>query len=281
MFITDAQVHIWGPSTSERPWPADGAARTHRVPPIDADELIGEMDAAGVNRTVLVPPSWEGDYNDLVLAAAAKYPDRFGVMGRLNLRDPSAVDLRHWNDSPGMLGVRLTFHVDTTLADADWFWPAAADAGLPVMVFNPGHTPEVGDVARRFPELRIVLDHLNLSTSAISEEDIAAAIEPLLPLAELDNVAVKVSALPCAIEESYPFPSLTSHVRRVVDAFGAERCMWGSDLSRLPCPYPDWVNAMAEGLGCLTPEETEWVMGRAVSSWLDWPAPDEAQAKRK
>ncbi|HVB05740.1 MAG TPA: amidohydrolase family protein [Acidimicrobiales bacterium] len=273
MFITDAQIHIWGPDSAERPWPEGGAARTHRVPPLDAEEVIAAMDEAGVDRTVLVPPSWEGDRNDLALDAARDYPDRFAVMGRLNARDSAGVDLARWNEQPGMLGVRLTFHVDTAIADADWLWSEASEASLPVMVFAPGQTPEIGEVARRYPGLRLIIDHCNLATTAGAGE-IAAALDPLIPLAELANVAAKVSALPCAIEgEGYPFASLAPHVRRVVDAFGAERCAWGSDLSRLPCPYVDWKRAMAEGLGVLSADEVEWVMGRTIAEWLDWPEP--------
>jgi L-fuconolactonase len=81
MFIVDAQVHIWGADTPERPWP-QGRSRPHRPQPFTAEDLLREMDAAGVARAVLVPPSWEGDRNDLALAAAAAYPDRFAVMGR-------------------------------------------------------------------------------------------------------------------------------------------------------------------------------------------------------
>ncbi len=123
MFVTDAQIHIWGANAPERPWPAGGEARTHRVRPLDAREVLEEMDAAGVDRTVIVPPSWEGDRNDLALDAARRYPERFAVMGRLDLRHPERVDLAHWRDEPGMLGVRLTFHVDTAVSDAEWLWP--------------------------------------------------------------------------------------------------------------------------------------------------------------
>jgi hypothetical protein len=65
MVIIDAQVHVWGPDTPERPWPPDGAANAHRSVPLGKDELLRGMDAAGVDRVVIVPPSWEGDRNDL------------------------------------------------------------------------------------------------------------------------------------------------------------------------------------------------------------------------
>jgi L-fuconolactonase len=104
MFIVDAQVHIWGANTPERPWPA-GRSSPHRPQPFSEDDLLKEMDAAEVARVVIVPPSWEGDRNDLALEAARLHPDRFAVMGR----PPAAArSLSDWRDQPGMLGLRVT-----------------------------------------------------------------------------------------------------------------------------------------------------------------------------
>ncbi len=108
MLIVDAQVHIWGANTPERPWPARLAA--HRDVPIGKDELLREMNAAGVDRVIIVPPSWEGDRNDLALAAAQAHPDRFVVMGRLDPAAPGAREvLKTWKRQPGMLGLRFTY----------------------------------------------------------------------------------------------------------------------------------------------------------------------------
>jgi hypothetical protein len=109
------------------------------------------------------------------------------------------------------------------------------------------------------------------TTGALSE--FGEVIEPLLALSDLSNVAVKLSALPCLMRPGDSFDDLAPFIRSVVDAFGAERSMWGSDLSRLPVPYLDWVRAGEEGFGCLSPSETRLVMGDALASWLDWPAP--------
>ena len=57
MMICDAQVHIWGANTPERPWPEQRHA-PHRPVPFSKDDLLREMDAAGVHRAVIVPPSW-------------------------------------------------------------------------------------------------------------------------------------------------------------------------------------------------------------------------------
>src|ERR1700723_3679939 len=92
--ITDAQVHLWAANHPDRPWPAGAEARARRPIPLEVDELLSEMDPAGVDRAVIVPPSWEGNRNDVALAAAAAHPDRFAVLGRppLDTRDPHAPD---------------------------------------------------------------------------------------------------------------------------------------------------------------------------------------------
>jgi predicted TIM-barrel fold metal-dependent hydrolase len=87
MLIVDTQVHIWAADTPERPWPK--RHQPHRAEPFGKDELLREMGKAGVDRAIIVPPSWEGERNDLALAAAAAHPDRFAVMGRLDQTDPT------------------------------------------------------------------------------------------------------------------------------------------------------------------------------------------------
>jgi len=67
MMIVDSQVHIWGADTPERPWPPGQAAHAHQPVPLTAEDLLQKMDAAGVSRAVLVPPSWEGDRNEVAL----------------------------------------------------------------------------------------------------------------------------------------------------------------------------------------------------------------------
>src|SRR5262245_52723688 len=111
MEIVDSQVHLWGADTPERPWPPGRAREAQKPYPVGKEALLLQMDLAGVRRIVLVPPSWEGDRNDLALAAAQAYPDRFGVMGRLALGDPASKDkVAGWREQPGMLGMRFTFH---------------------------------------------------------------------------------------------------------------------------------------------------------------------------
>jgi predicted TIM-barrel fold metal-dependent hydrolase len=278
MLIADAQVHIWGANTPERPWPPGREHLAQKPYPVTKDMILAAMDQAGVDRAVLVPPSWEGDRNDLALEAARLHPDRFAVMGRLAIDDPRSRGLvAGWRSQPGMLGVRLTFHLPEQrqwLSDgtADWFWAAAEQAGLPVMVLVPDSVPAVDDIAERHPGLRLVIDHLAIGSG---KDDAAFARLPeVLRLARLPNVAVKASALPVFSSEPYPFPGLHRYIREVYEAFGPQRMFWGTDWTRLPCSWREAVTLFTEELPWLSAEDKEWIMGRALCEWLGWPLPE-------
>src|SRR5579864_8876115 len=162
--IIDAQVHIWAADRPSRRWVAGATTSTHRPGPFTAQDLIREMAGAGVSRAILVPPSWEGYRNDVALLAARRFPEKFAVMGRIDLRRPqSRTRLSRWRKQQGMLGVRLTFHREPerrwlTDGTADWFWDAAEAAGLPVMVFVPGQLPALDRIASRHPDLKLIVD---------------------------------------------------------------------------------------------------------------------------
>jgi L-fuconolactonase len=278
MRITDAQAHVYLADRPDRPWPEGGAAYAHTTGDYTPQMLIEDLDAAGVDRVVLVPPSFEGDYNDLALQAAVDHPDRFAVMGRIVLDDPASRDIvPTWRDQPGALGFRLTFSQPRhrawlTDGTADWFFAAAEQAGLPVMIFAPGSLSALSSVAERHPGLRIVLDHLCIDTK-LRDAEIDGPIADALELARHPNVAVKASSLPSIVTESYPFPSLAPRIERIVTAYGPERTFWGSDLTRLPCTYRQSVTHFTEELDFLGPDELEWIMGRGVSEWLGWEDP--------
>jgi predicted TIM-barrel fold metal-dependent hydrolase len=278
MMITDAQVHIWAAETPEKPYAKYEASQPHRSIPLGHDELLTEMDGAGVQRCVLVPPTWEADRNDTSLEAARLHPERFAVMGRLKIDAlESRALLATWKDQPHMLGIRMVFNHGRSrewLEDgtADWFWDAAEQHDIPVMAFAPHAVPKLGAIAEGHPGLRMIIDHMGLST-ALRGKPLDAAVDKVIRMARLPNVAIKVSALPCYVDEAYPFPTLHPLIRRVVDAFGAQRCFWGTDLSHLPCPYGQVVTLFTEELDFLSANDKEWIMGRGIAQWLNWPDP--------
>lgn len=273
MPIVDAQVHIWAASTPERPWPA--RHQPHRPVPITKDDLLREMKGAGVDRVAIVPPSWEGERNDLALAAAQAHPDRFAVMGRFDPEAPaSRGSIATWRQQRGMLGLRFTFHrplLRPLLSEGrvDWLWPEAEKAGVPIMTLAQHSDLHLLDrVAERHPGLKLTIDHLGLTKG--KDEEAFREFDKLLPLARRPNIAVKASCLPHYTTDAYPFCWLHPYIRRVYDAFGPKRMFWGSDLSRLPCTYRQGVTLFTEEIPWLTANDKEWIMGRGVCEWLGW-----------
>jgi len=272
--VVDSQVHIWGADTPGRPWPA--RAHAQRATPVTADEVVGWMDEGGIDRAIIVPPSWEGDRNDLALEAAATYPQRFAVMGRL---DPDARHAREsiatWREQPGMLGLRFTFHTPVLLQPLldgrfDWVWGEAERHAVPIMLLiHHPHMHLIDAVATRHPGLRITIDHLGLVNG---ERDAHAFrdLDELLVLARHSNVAVKASALPCYTGGPYPYAGLHAYVRRVYEAFGPRRMFWGTDQTRSPIGYREGVELFTRHMPFLEKEHLPWIMGRGVCEWIGW-----------
>lgn len=276
MQVVDSQVHIWAENTPDRPWAPNMEGRAHLPEPLSAEKLLGWMDEAGVDAAILVPPSLEGDRNDLSLAAAQAYPDRFAVMGRIAIDKPDEAKLAAWKSQKGMLGIRLTFHRPDTrpqLTDgtADWFWPLAEKYDVPVMVHAPELLAQIAAIAERHPGLRMIVDHMGFARETRDDKSVAGA-DRVNALAKYPNVFVKVSALPCFSSDPYPFKNLNEAVRRVVGAFGPRRSFWGTDISRMleHCSYRQGVTHFTEEMDFLSAEDLDWIMGRALCDCLGW-----------
>jgi predicted TIM-barrel fold metal-dependent hydrolase len=276
MDIVDSQVHIWGPDTPDRPWPPGRAQDAQKPYPIAKEAVLFQMDLAGVRRAVLVPPSWEGDRNDLALDAARRYPDRFAVMGRLALQKPESRALvADWKKQPGMLGMRFTFHSEhyrhfLTDGTADWLWPAAERHGIPLMVLVPGAPDVIDRIAGRHAGLKLVIDHAGISLREKAPK-VFEELPRVCALARHPNVAVKASGMPSWSTEGYPFRDLHAPIRALVEAFGPRRTFWGTDLTRMPCTYRECIDLFTKELPWLKGDDLAWVMGRGVCEWLGWP----------
>jgi len=273
--IVDSQVHQWKAQTPDRPWPPGRVAQLPE--PFGYDKLLPMMNEAGVDRVVIVPPSWEGERNDYALEAAGKYPDRFAVMGRILLTSPQAPALMpRWKAQKGMLGIRMTFNGEQaawlTDGTADWFWPAAEKAGIPIMFLTTGQIPLFGRIAERHPQLNLIIDHMGVSSEAARNKAMPAAIAESAALARYPNVSVKLSSAPLFSSEPYPFRDMTPHIRRLFDAYGPRRCYWGTDVTNsfAKATYRQRVTHFTEELSFLSEEDKDWIMGRAILARLGW-----------
>jgi predicted TIM-barrel fold metal-dependent hydrolase len=273
--IVDAQVHLWKAATPDWPWVP---GRVPQLPePFTIEKLVPMMDEAGVDRAVIVPPSWPGDRNDYALEAVKRCPNRFAVMGRIPVEKPeSAALLPQWKKQPGMLGVRLTLHrAQAALLESgatDWFWPAAEKAGLPVMFLAPGNLPRFDKIAQRHSQLPLIIDHMNLTIDIAKAGTIKNAIDDVVALAKYSNVSVKVSSAPTYSLEPYPWRDMSEHIKRCFDAYGPRRCYWGTDITNAfhKSTYRQRITHFTQELKFLSEEDKAWVMGRAILARLGW-----------
>ena len=176
-----------------------------------------------------------------------------------------------------MLGIRVTFNNARTIpwltdGTADWFWPAAEKAGLPVMCFAGGLTSRLGPIAERHPQLALILDHMNVNAAIARDGNLTEAIGQTVALAKYPNVSVKVSSSPGLSREPYPFRDVAVHLKRVFDAYGPQRSYWGTDLtnSYAKASYRQRISHFTEELSFLSESDKDWVMGRAILQRLKW-----------
>jgi predicted TIM-barrel fold metal-dependent hydrolase len=278
MLITDAQTHVWEPDRPDRPWPKEQHRKPHRPHGFSAEQLLAGMDVAGVDRAIVVPPHWVGDNNATALEAAAKYSHRLAVVGRFNFQSPDAArELESWLAQPHMLGIRATFHTkpysdwldDGSLA---WFWQACERLGIPVMALVPGMVRRLRPVIERHPDLKILIPHMGCPVDSRGAAAFSALAD-LLDLARFPRVFVMLSAAPFYSTEPCPFRDLQPFIRRIFDAFGPRRIFWGSDVTRLPCTYAECLRHVRDSLDFLSTEDKAWILGKALSGVLNWPAP--------
>ena len=266
MLIADSQVHIW---TSGTP------VHIHRqVSHYTRDELLKDMDEAGVERALLHPPSWDPKANEVAIDAAREHPDRLAVLGFFDVSRETRSLVENWKQQPGMLGLRFAFlkpGEENWLVDGtvDWLWPLAEKAALLVGLLVPNRVKVVGEIARKHPDLKLMIDHMGCPRG--TKDDAAFAhIGDLAALAKHPNVAVKATAAPAYSSDPYPYRNIHKYLKQIFDAFGPQRMFWGTDITRMPISWRQCVTMFTEELPWLKGRDLEQVMGRALCDFVGW-----------
>ncbi len=271
MQIVDSQIHLWENATM--------SPQHRQIPTYSMDDALQEMAEAGVDAAVIHPPSTLGEaMNALAVDAARQHPDTFCILGNFDLQSPDRLDIvKHWRQRPGMLGFRFTFnqpHQQRWWTDGslDWFWAACEQAGLPIGLLAGGHMADLGTIAARHPGLKLHIDHYGRGGGGGGGTDEAAFanLGEMLTLATYPNVAVKLSGAPSYSSHPYPYRNIHPYLRQIFDAFGPQRCFWGTDITRMPCSYRQCVTMFTEELSWLQGRDQELVMGDAICDWLGW-----------
>ncbi len=274
--VIDCQVHAYERDRPERPW----AASLVGPPEVTGDQMVAAMDAVGVGGALLVSPfrmyRYDGSY---ALEVRGKHPSRFGLIKPF---DPNAPDIEAqvdaWAHRPGVVGARLLLtdgfgEAGTSQAGPHRLLASAAEHGLPVNVLCWGKLAQLGELAAQHANTRIVIDHLGLPQPfhPPPPRDPFADLDDVVGLAALDNVAIKISGACTLSHQPFPFDDIWAPLARILDAYGLERCMWGTDWTRAVelVTYEEAVQAFRI-TNQLSESERGALMGGSLARIYEW-----------
>ena len=216
-------------------------------------------------------------------AAAVRYPDRFGVMRRIDYRDPDMAAIAMlMAEAPHVNVLRaVAWHPAETEAlekgDYHRVFQIAAEYDLPLVFLTQGRTDLLKPYAEKFPELRLVIDHCGTPQKrGVTLTD----LDPVLELARYKNVTLKWSHAPFFFATTpYPFPNVVDVLKRALAAFGPERIMWGSDFTTTTV-FASWAEKLfyIRDAADLSQEEKAWILGRTARTLLRWPVKEKPQS---
>ncbi len=231
----DSQVHAYERNHPGRPW----IGYLQGPDEVTGDDMVAAMDAVGVGGALLVSPFSMYRYDpSYVLEVYAKHPGRFGLIKPFDPESEAvAYEIAEWTGKPGVVGVRIMLTAQEFEADDPGLGrmlTAGAQAGIPVNVMCSGKLPLLAELARRHPDTQIVVDHVGLiqPSKPPAPPETFGDLANVVSLAEYPNVAIKISGACTLSHQPFPYPDIWEPLAKVFDAFGFDRCMWGTDWTR-------------------------------------------------
>jgi predicted TIM-barrel fold metal-dependent hydrolase len=276
MSFIDAHVHVWTPDTAHYPLAAAYRREDMKPASFTPEELFKHCKPAGVDRINLIQMSFYGFDNSYMLDMMALYKDAF----------VGTAVIHPLGDAPDKLMTELArkrvraFRIYPDLAKlppARWLEPGgyarmfhagAKNNQAMSCLIAPDALPELERMCAKFPDTPVIIDHLCRIglNGKIEDKD----VDSLCSLAGHKRVMVKVGAFYALGKKRPPYLDLGPLIQRVVQAFGARRCMWESD-----CPfqvvehkYQDSIDLVRKRLDFLTDEDKEWLLHRTAEEFL-------------
>lgn len=267
--IIDAQVHAYEHDHPGRPW----AAVLHGPDSVTGDDMVAAMDAVGVDAAILVSVftmyKFDSSYAEQVYRAHSK---RFRLIKPVDPTDLGVNEtIDDWVKTPGTVAIRIMLNRGVSEDAADpginRVLAGAARHNIPVNLLCWGRLDQVKQLAARNPDTRIVVDHLGLQQPYEPPplETPFGELTKVLSLAEHPNVAIKITGACTLSQKAYPYPDIWDPLARIFDAYGFERCMWGTDWTRAVkvLTYKEGVDAF-KLTDRLSASEREALMGGSL-----------------
>jgi predicted TIM-barrel fold metal-dependent hydrolase len=271
----DAQVHAYERNHPGRPW----AGALQGPTEVTGDQMVAAMDEVGVNGAVLVSPFSLYRYDaSYALEVHAQHPRRFALVKPVDSTDEGVAEtIAAWAATPGTVGVRIMLNRELTDDAADpglnRVLAAAARHSLPVNLLAWGRLEQARGLGARNPDTQLVIDHLGLQQPFLPPPPAQpfAELPQVLALAELPNVAIKITGAGTLSRQPFPYPDIWDPLARIFEAFGLERCLWGTDWTRAVAllTYQQGVEAFRV-TDRLSDTERATLMGGALTRIYRW-----------
>ncbi len=267
----DAHVHVWTPDVAKYPL-GDGYKKPDMQPPsFTPRELMAHASPCGVGRVVLIQMSFYRYDNGYMLDVMEQFPGVYSGVGVID-EDQRPADAMRALAKRGVRGFRIQPHDRSpeTWLKGDGMqamWKQGAESNLAMCcLINPEFLPSVAAMCQRHPQAPVVIDHFaRIGIDGVIQD---ADVDQLCRLAAYPRVSVKVSAYYALGKKQEPYQDLGPMIRKLRDAFGAERLMWASD-----CPfqvqgdhsYQASFDLIRQGLSFLSEDDKAWILAKTAS----------------
>ena len=239
--------------------------------PSTVESLIAAMDAAGVAKAAVVHSSTTyGFDNSYVVDGCNRYPDRLVAVGSVDmLADDVAATIRRWADN-GLAGLRIFTGGSTKDFDPSELdnpksfkaWETLAELGLPMCIqTGPIGLPQVAMLARKFPSVNIILDHLGRPD--VLDGPPYANAASLFELADIPNIFMKLTPRIFG-DVKKGNASAQTFFPKLVEVFGSKRLAWGSNYPTSEGTLIANLDKAKAALSCLSEEDQAWIFGKTA-----------------
>jgi len=276
--IVDTHVHVWAIDPPR--YPIGPTAPNWTAMPDEAgqaEELLAEMDEHGVDWAILVQTSWSTWDNGYIADTATRYPQRFIGHGLLDPLDSQNADqARYWVVDRGLRGFRFhpMYYPDCKILTLDQnraLWDELAGHNV-VLQFHlrAAQADQVAAIAQDYPSLPLIIDHMGYPDVQKGLTD----FQPILDLARFDNTFFKLSDVKGRSQAAFPFADVHPYIQALLQAFGAERTVWGTGYPGHHRTKHNWLSLADElrlirqGLPFLTSSQQDRILGgTAAELW--------------
>ena len=273
--IIDAQVHAYAADTPDRPWAGAPNWPAH----VTGDEMVAAMDAVGVDGAILISAFSIYRYDaSYAVEVRNAHPGRFALVKPVDPSDPAAAEtIAAWKETDGTVGTRILMNHESSRGPDDPGFAVivreSARLGLPVNLLCWGQLDAGIALVDRYPGTFFILDHMGLLQphAPPAPPEPFAELPKVLELARRENAVIKISGACTLSHAGYPYPDIWDPLARIFDAWGIERCLWGTDWTRTAAhlSYAQGVDPF-QLTDRLTESERAVLMGGACTKVYGW-----------